>query len=306
MAAVDAPDDAHRELSTPLIHRFCISHEKPLLPESWYDDCIALGDFQPDSQFHVKQLDDFWHEARPLAYGAAGTYVLPIAIERLPGGPELIEISSHRKRILPSPEGVESRSYGYPSMRELKIDDLEKGTEISVFAPRAGLEFLVAQPVYFGGSIVGQYADSHYRRDILDYASLAIELGALDADSAPEFLNTHHFISGGVQLGIYPRSWLMETATKIDLVSRQFLSRYRDRLKKYDMYQIRAVGFLSERLGSFLLIRHLMDKYSDKIPADIFGYMTAIVEGDSSYSIALADRPRRWSSWRPTKGKRAQ
>lgn len=289
-----------------MIHRFCISHEKPLLPESWYDDCIALGDFQPDSQFHIRQLDDFWHEARPLAYGAAGTYVLPIAIQRLPSRPQLIEISSHRKRILPSPEGVESRSYGYPSMRELKMDDLERRTEIAVFTPGAGLEFLVAQPVYFEGSILGQYADSHYRRDILDYTSLAIELNVLNSNAASEFLNTHHFISGGVQLGIYPRSWLLETATKIDGVSRQFLSRYRDRLKKYDIYQIRAVGFLSERLGSYLLIRHLMDKYSNKIPAGIFGYMTAIVEGDASYSIAVADRPRRWSSWRPTKGERAQ
>lgn len=289
-----------------MIHRFCISHEKPLLPESWYDDCIALGDFQPDSQFHIRQLDDFWHEARPLAYGAAGTYVLPIAIQRLPSRPQLIEISSHRKRILPSPEGVESRSYGYPSMRELKMNDLERRTEISVFTPGAGLEFLVAQPVYFEGSILGQYADSHYRRDILDYTALAIELNVLNANAASEFLNTHHFISGGVQLGIYPRSWLLETATKIDGVSRQFLSRYRNRLKKYDIYQIRAVGFLSERLGSYLLIRHLMDKYSNKIPAGIFGYMTAIVEGDASYSIAVADRPRRWSSWRPTKGKQAQ
>ncbi|MCK8643388.1 hypothetical protein [Mycobacterium colombiense] len=306
MAAIDAPDHVDRELSTPMIHRFCISHEKPLLPESWYDDCIALGDFQPDSQFHIRQLDDFWHEARPLAYGAAGTYVLPIAIQRLPSRPQLIEISSHRKRILPSPEGVESRSYGYPSMRELKMDDLERRTEIAVFTPGAGLEFLVAQPVYFEGSILGQYADSHYRRDILDYTSLAIELNVLNSNAASEFLNTHHFISGGVQLGIYPRSWLLETATKIDGVSRQFLSRYRDRLKKYDIYQIRAVGFLSERLGSYLLIRHLMDKYSNKIPAGIFGYMTAIVEGDASYSIAVADRPRRWSSWRPTKGERAQ
>lgn len=306
MAAVDAPSDADRALLTPVIHRFCISHEKPLLPESWYDDCIALGDFQPDSQFHVRQLDKFWHEARPLAYGAAGTYVLPAAIATLPNRPKFIEISSHRKRILPSPEGIESQSYGYPSMRELRVEESEKDAELSVFTPSADLEFLVAQPIYFKGSILGQYADSHYRRDLLDYTSVAIEEGVLNEDSASEFLDTCHFISGGVQLGIYPTSWLIETSSKIDLVSRQFLTRYRGRLKRYDIYQIRAVGFLSERLGSFLLIRHLADKYSNKIPANIFGYMTALVEGDSSYSIALADRKRKWPSWHPTRSKRAQ
>ncbi|WP_141659300.1 hypothetical protein [Mycobacterium europaeum] len=306
MAAVDAPSDAEQELLTPMVHRFCISHEKPLLPDSWYDDCIALGDFQPDSKFHVRQLDMFWHEARPLAYGAAGTYVLPTAINRLSNRPELIEISSHRKRILPCPQGVESQSYGYPTMRELRIEDAQKRAELSVFTPNAGLEFLVAQPIYFEGSIVGQYADSHYRRDILDYASLAVELKVLDSESSSEFLNAHHFISGGVQLGIYPRSWLVETSSKIDLVSREFLSRYRDRLKKYDIYQVRAVGFLSERLGSFLLISQLMERYSNKIPVEVFGYMTAIVEGDSTYSIALADRPKRWWSWSPNRGERAQ
>lgn len=306
MAAVDAPSGAQQELLTPTIHRFCISHEKPLLPESWYDDCIALGDFQPDSEFHVRQLDMFWHEARPLAYGAAGTYVLPAAIKRLPNHPELIEISSHRKRILPCPRGVESQSYGYPTMRELRIENTERNAELSAFTPSGGLEFLVAQPIYFEGSIIGQYADSHHRRDILDYASLALELNVLDSESSSEFLNSHHFISGGVQLGIYPRSWLLEASSKIDLVSREFLSRYRDRLKKYDIYQVRAVGFLSERLGSYLLITHLMEKYSNKIPGDVFGYMTAIVEGNSTYSIALADRPKRWWSWFPKRGERAE
>jgi hypothetical protein len=306
VTALDAPSDADRELLTPMIHRFCISHEKPLLPESWYDDCIALGDFQPDSQFHIRQLDQFWHEARPLAYGAAGTYVLPIAIERLAGTAELIEISSHRKRILPSPEGIESDSYGYPAVRELRIENVEKEAELSVFTRRAGVEFLVAQPLYFADSVIGQYVDSHYRRDILDYAALATDLGVLDSNAASEFLDASHLIPGGVQLGIYPKSWLIDTSSRIELVSREFLHRYGNRLKKYDKYQIRAVGFLSERLGSFLLIRHLMERYSDKIPADIFGYMTVIVEGNSNYSIAVADRPRKWSSWYHPKSRRAQ
>src|SRR6201999_4125720 len=114
-----------------MIHRFCISHKKPLLPESWYDDCISLGDFQSDSVFHVKQLDRFWHEARPIAYGAAGTHVLPVAIERFAGAAEFIEISSYRKRILPSPEGIDSPSY--PAMRELSSGNFGRETELSVF-----------------------------------------------------------------------------------------------------------------------------------------------------------------------------
>ena len=124
------PAAYHPDLLAPMIHRYCISHKKPLLPESWYDDCIALGDFQSDSVFHVRQLDRFWHEARPIAYGAAGSHVLPIAIERFSSGAKLIEISSYRKRILPSPEGTESRLY--PTLRESDFENFGKEAELSV------------------------------------------------------------------------------------------------------------------------------------------------------------------------------
>jgi hypothetical protein len=277
------------------------------LPESWYDDCISLGDFRSDSVSHIRQLDRFWHEARPIAYGAAGAYVLPIAIERFASAAKLIEISSYRKRILPSPVGIESRLY--PTMRELSLGNVVEGAELSVFMPNADLEFLVAEPLYFENSIIGQYADGHHRRDILDYTALAIEMGVLDSNSASKFLASKHFIPGGVELGIYPKSWLLQVLSRIEVISRQFLYRYGKRVKKYNNQQVRAVGFLSERLGSFLLIRHLMEKYSNKIPADIFGCMTVIVEGNSSYSHGLAeiaDRPRNWSSWHHLKHRRAQ
>lgn len=289
-----------------MIHRFCISHEKPLLPDSWYDHCISLGDFQTDSACHVGRLDRFWHDARPLAYGAAGACVLPIAIERFSHAAELIEISSYRKRVLPSREGKDSQSFGYHGMRELSIQNVEKEADLAAFTPRAGLKYLVSQPLYFKEAIIGQYAASHHREDILDYTSLAIDMGVLDSKSASEFLAAKHFIPGGVELGIYPKSWLVKTLSRIELVSREFLSRYGNRVKKYDSYQIRAVGFLSERLGSFLLLRHLIEVYANNVPADIFGYMTTIVEGNSSYSIGLADRPRDRLSRFNTKHKRVQ
>lgn len=287
-----------------MIHRFCISHKKPLLPESWYDNCISLGDFQPDSAFHVRQLDRFWHEARPLAYGAAGAYALPIAIEKYFSNADLIEISSYRKRLLPSPVGIESQVY--PTMRELSVKDLGWSTKSLAFRPPSGLEFLVAQPLYFEISVLGQYAISHYRRDILDYASLAVEIGVLDSDSASQFLAAKHFIPGGVEFGIYPRPWLTSTLSEIERVGRQFLYRYSQRLRTYGKYQVRAVGFLSERLGSFFLLRHLITKYSNEIPADIFGYMTVIVDNDVSYSSGLTGPPQSASKHYSLKKKRAQ
>ncbi|OBI41721.1 hypothetical protein A5707_06945 [Mycobacterium kyorinense] len=287
-----------------MIHRYCVTHEKPLLPDSWYDTCIALGDFEPDSAFHVRQLDQFWHEARPIAYGAAGSHVLPIAIERSSDDAELTEMCAYRKRILPSPEGIESRIY--PTMRELSLNDFGRKADLAVFTPTAGHDFLVAQPMRLRKPVVDHYAAIHHRRDIVDYASLAVETGVLDADSASDFLAARYFIPGGVELGIFPTEWLVQVLSGIEIVGREFLNRHGDRLRKYNTFQIRAVGFLTERLGSYFLVRHLTRKYLNNIPAEIFGYMTVIVEDNGNYSAGLADRPKSRSKWRKTKPKRAE
>lgn len=278
-----------------MIRRYCVTHTKPLLPASWYDECIAMGDFQTDSALHVRHLDRFWHEARPVAFGAAGTHALPVALEKLSSDTRLIEISSYRKRILPYPAGVES--HRYPTLRELSCEKEGIEAQLATFTSAADLPFLVAQPLYFKKSVFNHYAMIHHRRDILDYTAIAVEMGVLDSDSAEDFLAAKHFIPGGVELGIYPKPWLTQVLSAIERVSRQFVQRYANRLRRYNTYQIRAVGFLSERLGSFFLIRDLMEQYSNNIPTDIFGHMTVMVEGKSNYSAGLADGPPK-RSWR--------
>ncbi len=278
-----------------MTHRFCITHREPLLPADWYDDCISLGEFQRDSDLHVGQLDKFWDAARPLAYGAAGSHVLPIAIETSAGSAELIEVSSCRKRVLPVREGVAARKY--PTMRELSLAQSSRLAAASTLTPKPGQEFLVAQPLYFKHTVLGQYRAAHHRRDILDYMSIAVECDVLDDASASELLSAKHFIPGGTEFGTYPRAWLLEVLPGIEAVGRKFLTRYGDRVAKYNSHQVRAVGFLSERLGSFLLLRHLKTKYSNAIPLEVFGFMTTIVEGDAGYIHARGDQSAGRSPW---------
>ncbi|MEZ0353309.1 hypothetical protein [Mycobacterium sp. pR1184] len=222
-----------------------------------------------------------------MIYGSAGTYVLPIAIEKFAGASELIEICSYRKRILPSPEGIESAVYG--GMRELDFGTFEKATELSVFTPKPGLEFLVAAPLFLGKSAVEHYVREQVidRRDVLDYTSIAIELGVLDSDSASEFLATKYCVPGGVELGIFPKSWITLQLSKMELIGRRFLCLHGDRVRKYKMRKVRTVAFLAECLGSFLLLGHLKEQYSNNIPADIFGYLIVGVEGNSRYSLGV-------------------
>lgn len=272
--------------SGPKIHRFCVTHTEPLIPQSWYDDCIALGEYQPDSVSHISQLDQFWHRARPLAFGAAGSYGLPAAIDKLANDADLIEIAMYRKKILLSPEG---RPGSHPRSRELSVRECVEMTDLaSPIMPPSDSGFLVSQPIYAEHGLMGLYAGYHPFQDLLDYTSIAIELGLLTHQSALEFFAGKVVIPGGTEFGIFPRSWLVSTLPKLEQVSREFLRRFGNRVKEYDVFQVRAVGFLSECLGSFLLVRHLMARYSNNIPADVFGYMTCVVEEGLSYYAGVA------------------
>lgn len=252
-----------------------------MLPVDWYDSSISLGEYQTQSEFHISRLDTFWHEARPVAYGAAGMHALPQAIAKLPAEIQLIEISSYRKRILPLEAGRLSRTY--LSMRELTVTEAETAKGLAVFVPTNQEGFLVAAPRPFKMSVLKQYAKYHHRKDIIDYISLAVSLGVLEEAEASELLAMRVFIPGGVQLGIYPRAWLVEALRQIGSVSREFLYRYRDRVYGYDNVQVRAVGYLDERLGSYKLIKYFGEKYAGKPPTDLFGYITTIVEQGSKY-----------------------
>jgi hypothetical protein len=149
--------------------------------------------------------------------------------------------------------------------------------------------FSVSQPQYLPEMLIGLYANTHHLRDLLDYTSLAVEMGILDDQSAKEFFTAKLVIGGGTEFGIFPKSWLVPAVAKLERVGKEFVSLYGSRIKMYNQYQVRAVGFLSEMLGSFLLIRHLSEIFSNNIPANVFGYMTCVVEQGEPFALGLAD-----------------
>jgi hypothetical protein len=175
-------------------------------------------------------------------------------------------------------------------MRELNVSEHRKKTELlSVITPPHDSGFLVSQPLYPHEGLIGQYARNLHFRDLLDYTSIAVEMGVLDNKSAAEFFTEKIFIPGGTEFGIFPKPWLVHTLTQLEQLGKEFLLNYGNRIKTYGTYQVRAVGFLSEYLGSFLLIRHLRETYFNNIPADIFGYMTCVVEQGQRYQPGRAD-----------------
>lgn len=262
---------------------FCVSHESPLTPERLFDCAIGIGEYRPTRGHHVSRLDSFWHQKRPVAYGAAGNYVIPRAIEAEEPATELTGIFSHRKIVVRSPIGREAAKY--PVFREISPSTALQLSPNEVRV-REGYDFLIGAPVPFPQGIVQHYAQMHHAIDLFDYLSIAVRIGVLTpADVRALTLDTN-FIPGGCELGIYPTAWLHATLRKLEAVGRDFVIRWENRIRTYDTYQVRAVGFLAERLGSYLLLKELRRRYPQGIPRDLIGCLCVVVPDGVPYAGA--------------------
>jgi SAM-dependent methyltransferase len=111
---------------------------------------------------------------------------------------------------------------------------------------------------------------------------LAVERGIISKDDYQNFLECKTFIPGGCELGIYPCKWLLGILSHLEDLGRHFILKHKVRIASYDSYQVRCIGFLSERLGSFLLLKELNARFNNQIPATVFGHMTTIVPDEKS------------------------
>jgi hypothetical protein len=264
---------------------YCVTHAAPLVPESFIDFTIGLGSYLPVSGASIAQLDTYWHERRPVAYGAAGSYVLARAMQQAGDAGHLVGICSHRKIVVRDPIGRQSRLIA--PMREAEAAEL-LALSGDACSPREPHEFLLHQPLPLG-NIVAHYAHNHRVIDLLDYLSIAVEIGELAPGDVATFVTQQGLLTGGCELGVYPRLWLVETLSRLERVSRLFLERHADRISRYDNYNIRTLAFLSERLGSFFLIQELRRRYPRGVPGEIFGFICCVVEPGGSYSPAEAE-----------------
>ena len=74
---------------------------------------------------------------------------------------------------------------------------------------------------------------------------------------------------------------------------KEFIQRYGDRIASYDNYQVRAVGFLAERLGSYLLLRELQRRYPNRLPGQLLGNACSLTQDGGTYTAAYAEDSER-------------
>ena len=166
------------------------------------------------------------------------------------------------------------------------FDDEAKRIPRHEIEPRPGFEFLIGFPLKFDCGVVEHYIDSHWAIDLFEYVSMAVEMGILTLDEAQGFAQERYFIPGGCELGVYPTIWVRPMLEALESLGRRFVSRNAARIETYNSFQVRAVGFLAERLGSFLLLSELRRRFPAGIPQHLCGYLCAIVPPGGSYREA--------------------
>jgi hypothetical protein len=121
-------------------------------------------------------------------------------------------------------------------------------------------EFLVSKPRRFTRvpwhrrGYLKEYARDHCVEDLLRFAAEAVEQGALARAEVEPFLREDVIVPGGVELGVYPAPFWLDSTAKIERVVRACVAKH---ATVRDAYQARLWSFCAERLGSWLLLKRL-------------------------------------------------
>ena len=269
-----------------MIRTFCIAHKKIVIPLPNEIEIIWLGE-KSYAQNYLNDINnkthyisdisndlDSWHN---FLGGSSGTFAAEKILSESSdawNNDDYISILQYRKFISPFPIGIASNNYPgmyitHPAnINEIDIPDIQGQAEN---------DFLLSQPVNIGG-IYTNYSACHFSSDLLHYLAITIELNIISQKDSIEFISFPILIPGGAEFGIYPIPVFIDIMKKLRQVCMEFLKHHRPVSTKIE--QRRALAFCNERLGSYLLYKHLQERYTGILPINIFGYMHTVSSND--------------------------
>lgn len=131
-------------------------------------------------------------------------------------------------------------------------------------------EELLNSPTQFSMSIFNQYASAHHAEDFVNFASFLCSASIISEDELPLFFNDAVMIPS-CNTGLFTCDNFVADLTLLERAS-QFM--YSSAFKRRADYQRRNMGFLLERLNSFLILKAVR---SGKRPPS-FGFNKLITE----------------------------
>jgi hypothetical protein len=132
-------------------------------------------------------------------------------------------------------------------MQELRIEQ-----EV---LPLAGQSYLIGSGLHLPQGMLGNYADSHYSRDILRFCADLVDAGVLSNAQVFHFLSQPLLIPSP-SCGSFPLRSFLRIIETLETAAQCF---FKHGYKPYDdPHQGRVCGALIERLNSYLLIEQLV------------------------------------------------
>ena len=236
----------------------CLTHIPLWVNYPSYVTPIYLGQAQAEGQVNLRDWAPEWEPHHPVLGGAVGSFALKNYIKRNFPETRKVGICQYRKFV------SNQRISGVvaPGYRVMDLVAKDSVSDLTLEKPmHPGTQtFLISRPFSFWHvnprhrrGYLEDYKRCHHMDDLLRFAAVATELGVLEKGEAESFFREQTFIPGGIELGVYPADfWLKNIAAMEDIV-RECV---RTDVAVRTGYQVRAWAFCSERLGSYLLLRH--------------------------------------------------
>ncbi len=261
---------------------FCIGHKHIALnlPENAYLIKTSSGFISDDVHQNLINLSEISDELDfyyPWLGGTAGILAIPEILRNKNisySSTDRIMLFQQAKIVTAKPIGWKSNTY--PNMRVMP-SWLAHGIDIQKISQTVESSFLLPELVSLPGGDMVMYSRVHHLPDYLRFCAICIDEGVLTAEQAIEMQRQEVLIPGGGFLGICPIKHFMEIVEITKMVGIKFLEKNMPGNKS--QYQRIAVGYLIERLASYLLIKRLSKEYGG-IPIQFLGSIVAVTNSD--------------------------
>lgn len=234
----------------------CLTHVPLQVDYPAYVTPLHMGSAQAPGQLNLRDIAPEWEPWHATIGGAAGTFALKNWVLQNHPGATQVGICQYRKFLSRARLGVPALNYQVMDLlHRAKLDT----AQLADLMHPHGQDFLIGQPGQFKVGEVNydylyQYKDVHHVEDFLRFTAAAVELGVLDKNEVHPFFGEKIFFPGGIELGVFPAAFWLKNVSAMELVVRHCVQHHN---QPRAGTQTRAWAFCMERLGSWLLLKHL-------------------------------------------------
>ncbi len=235
----------------------CLTHVPLWVNYPPFVEPIYMGQAQEKGKLNLRDLAPEWEPYHSTLGGIVGNFALKNYIEQNFPNTSTVGICQYRKFVSHTRiSRIEAPSYR--SMDIVNKDILQQDILKKIMLPN-NEEFLISHPLLFSlfwkkkKDYFEQFSKAHNIKDLLRFTSIAAELGIIDKFEVEFFFREVIFIPGGIELGVFPTEFWINGITAMENVIRECI---RNNSKTHTYFQVRALSFCCERLGSYMLLKH--------------------------------------------------